>query len=56
MAPGSHRRGNRRVWDLNTGATLHVLEGSASMIGVAVTPDGKRALTGGWDGTAQSGT
>ncbi|HUP38394.1 MAG TPA: hypothetical protein VNC82_23440 [Candidatus Limnocylindria bacterium] len=40
-----------RIWDLRTRACLHVLEGhSAAVATVAVTADGKRAVSGGEDG------
>jgi WD40 repeat protein len=46
----------REVWDLNTGGALRTLDGHSSYVyayvhGVAVTPDGKRAVSASWDGT-----
>jgi len=41
-----------RVWDMATGACLHVLEGHASRIyAVAITPDGSRCVSASWDNT-----
>ncbi len=40
------------VWDLTTGACVHELEGHAEVIAsVALTPDGRLALTASWDKT-----
>ena len=40
------------MWDLETGRALRTLEGhSDSVYGVAVTPDGKRAVSASWDKT-----
>ena len=40
------------MWDLDTGRELRTLEGhSADVTGVAVTPDGKRAVSGSLDHT-----
>jgi WD40 repeat protein len=39
-----------RLWDLETGATLHILKGHADVVwSVAVTPDGSRAVSGSKD-------
>lgn len=43
-----------QVWDLRSGKCLQTLEGHGGKItGVAVTSDGRRALTGSWDRTAK---
>jgi WD40 repeat protein len=40
-----------RVWDLETGACLRVLEGQTGVAdGVSVTPDGHRAVVASWNG------
>ena len=40
------------MWDLETGRALRTLEGhSDDVYGVAVTPDGKRAVSASWDNT-----
>jgi WD40 repeat protein len=40
------------VWDLGSGRELRTLEGhSAGVYGVAVTPDGRRAVSASWDHT-----
>jgi WD40 repeat protein len=39
-----------RVWDLETGTCLHVLEGHSSQVSsVSITPDGRRAVSGSYD-------
>jgi WD40 repeat protein len=44
--------GRVRVWDLETGAAVHVLPGHRYGVkAVAVSADGRRAVSGGWDGT-----
>jgi WD40 repeat protein len=47
--------GTARVWNLNTGATIHILKGhaTADVADVAITPDGRYAVTTGSDGTAR---
>ena len=41
-----------RLWDLDTGACLQTLEGHTGVVqSVALTPDGRRALSGSWDKT-----
>ena len=43
---------NVRVWDLETGACLRSLEGHVgNVLGVSVTPDGRRAVSGSHDKT-----
>jgi len=43
------------VWDLETGRALRTLEGHSDAVsGVAVTPDGKRAVSASWDQTLKS--
>ncbi len=43
-----------RVWDVATGATLHVLTGHTGQIEVVtVSPDGSLVATGGWDYTVR---
>jgi WD40 repeat protein len=43
-----------RVWDIRTGATLHVYdEHSSSVRCVGIAPDGNTAITGGFDNTAR---
>src|SRR5262249_10856291 len=40
-----------KVWDVETGRILRTLEGHSAVNGVAVTPDGKRAVSASWDKT-----
>jgi WD40 repeat protein len=40
-----------RVWDLENGRCERVLEGHTSIPGVSVTPDGRRAVSGSFDGS-----
>jgi len=41
-----------RLWDLESGQTLRMLEGHTSIVGaVAVTPDGRCAVSASWDQT-----
>ncbi len=41
-----------RLWNLDTGACLKTLEGHTHYVdSVALTPDGRRALSGSWDKT-----
>ena len=41
-----------KVWDLETGQALRTLEGHSDGVNaVAVTPDGKRAVSASWDKT-----
>ena len=41
-----------KVWELESGRALRTLKGHTdSVIGVAVTPDGKRAVSASWDKT-----
>eukprot|EP00951_Prasinocladus_malaysianus_P047598 scaffold651179_cov42-Prasinocladus_malaysianus.AAC.1 len=43
-----------QVWDLKTGRKLQALEGHGDKItDVAVTADGKHAMTASWDRTAR---
>ena len=43
-----------RVWDLEAGAALHALPGhDGSVAAVAVSADGRRAVSGGDDGTVR---
>ena len=40
------------MWDLETGRALRTLEATSNpVLGVAVTPDGKRAVSASWDKT-----
>ena len=40
------------MWDLESGRALRTLEGHADLVyGVAVTPDGQRAVSASWDKT-----
>src|SRR5262249_45143811 len=42
------------VWDVTTGKQVRVLQGHTNMVsGVAISPDGKRALSSGTDGTVR---
>ncbi len=46
--------GTMRIWDLETGKSLHVLRGhEPGYLVVAVTPDGQRAVSGSADGTVR---
>ena len=50
--PPDGKRAELKVWDLETGRALHTLEGhSDGVYGVAVTPDGKRAVSASGDQT-----
>ena len=43
------------MWDLDTGCALRTLKGhSDSVYRVAVTPDGKRAVSASWDKTLKA--
>jgi WD40 repeat protein len=42
----------RRIWELESGRELQTLSGHAGVVlAVAVTPDGRRALSASWDKT-----
>lgn len=47
--------GTARIWDMETGTELHLLDGHGGrrVYGVSLNKDGRFALTGGRDGTAQ---
>ena len=43
-----------QVWDLNTGTLAHTLTGHDGLVeAVAVTADGRRAVSGGYDVTVR---
>ena len=45
---------NARIWDVETGTQIHVLQGhEKSVQNAAFSPDGKRVVTASWDKTAR---
>ncbi|EJD38212.1 WD40 repeat-like protein, partial [Auricularia subglabra TFB-10046 SS5] len=45
--------GSVRIWDINTGTTIGILQGTQPVQYVAVSPDGSRIVTGSDDGTVR---
>src|SRR3546814_2927751 len=45
--------GGARLWDVKTGALLHHWKNDGPVVTVAISPDGRYALTGSGDGTAR---
>jgi WD40 repeat protein len=45
--------GKVRVWDLETGTTVHTLTGHGQVTSVAISADGRRAITGSYNGAVQ---
>ena len=52
MSGGPAEDNTMKMWDVETGRLVQIFEGhSDTILAIAISPDGSRALTGGFDGT-----